>query len=57
MGIVLEPKARYVDDLQDLLNEVGAEKILNSQIQDDYSGAVDVSALLKDGRVFSYQYY
>ena len=47
---------RYGDCLADVLNELGAVKVLREQYVKDYQGEVDVDVLLKDGRIFSYYY-
>lgn len=53
----LTDNARYSDNLDELLHDLKVKKILDLKYESDYQGFVDVSALLKDGRVFSYLYY
>lgn len=53
----LTENARYSEVLDSLLKNLGVKKILDIRYESDYQGFVDVSALLKDGRVFSYLYY
>lgn len=55
--IKLKTEARYCEQLESLLNKLGAIKILKEDGEADYSGQVSVDALLSDGRVFSYEYY
>ena len=50
-------QARYSDNLESLLNKLEAVKILSVAYESDYQGFVDIDALLKDGRVFSYKYW
>jgi len=47
---------RYSEILENVLDRLGAEKILKEEYEDDYQGYIDVDVLLKDGRVFSYEY-
>lgn len=47
---------RYSHDLEELLRELKAEKILKLEYESDYQGFVDADVLLADGRVFSYYY-
>ena len=55
MDAILE-SCRYCDELGTALKEVRASKLLFLSYTSDYQGSVDVSALLEDGRVFSYEY-
>lgn len=48
---------RYSEILVDVLQKIGAIKMLREDFHDDYQGHVDVDALLSDGRVYSYCYY
>ena len=47
---------RYCEELGEALREKGAVKLLFLDYVSDYQGSVDISALLSDGRVFSYEY-
>jgi len=47
---------RYCLELGTALQRVGATKLLFLNYTSDYQGSVDISALLSDGRVFSYEY-
>jgi len=49
--------ARYSDLLVEVLNALKVKQLLRKEYEDDYSGYVDVDALLEDGRVFSYKYW
>lgn len=48
---------RYGEILIELLTELNAIEVLNLKYENDYQGFVDISALLSDGRVFSFLYY
>ncbi|MCP3924537.1 MAG: hypothetical protein GY714_18340 [Desulfobacterales bacterium] len=50
-------QARYTDILEDLIEELGGDKILSCNYESDYQGYVDIDVLLNDGRIFSYNYY
>jgi hypothetical protein len=47
---------RYADNLQNVLDKLGAVKLLRADYENDYQGHVDVDVLLGDGKVFSYNY-
>jgi hypothetical protein len=49
--------ARYSNELTILSKKLAAVKVLDLSYESDFSGFVDLSVLLKDGRVWSYQYY
>ena len=48
---------RYAEILEEYLNSINAKKILDQRYESDYQGFVDISVLLEDGRVFSYEYW
>ena len=57
MDIVkLTDNSRYSENLDSLLKKLGAKKVLDLKFESGYQGDVDISVLLKDGRVFSYYY-
>ena len=56
MSVKVDHMGRYSENLQSLLDRLGAFKILRESFCDDYQGDVDVDVLLEDGRVFSYCY-
>ena len=47
---------RYASNLESLLNDLNAVKILRKDYIEDYQGYVDLDVLLEDGRIFSYGY-
>jgi len=47
---------RYCHQLGEALRQVHAVRLLFLNYVSDYQGNVDISALLSDGRVFSYEY-
>jgi len=49
-------RARYSEILQTVLTTIGAKVLLHKDYESDYQGYVDISVLLDDGRVYSYQY-
>lgn len=52
----LTEHARYSDVLQKINVDLGGKEILDLKYDRDYSGFVDISVLLDDGRVWSYYY-
>jgi len=48
--------ARYSKNLNTLAQQLKVKEILKLSSETDYSGFVDVDALLEDGRVWSYRY-
>ena len=49
-------KARYSENLAEVLVSLSAERILYCKFVADWQGEVDIDVLLRDGRVFSYYY-
>lgn len=47
---------RYCDILGDVLTKLDSVEILYKDFDSGHSGYVDIDVLLKDGRVFSYNY-
>jgi len=47
---------RYSEILEEVITELSAVKVLREDFEDFYQGFVDVDVLLKDGKVFSYNY-
>lgn len=49
-------RCRYSSNLESLIERLKGEKVLELSYESDYSGHVDISVLLADGRVFSLYY-
>lgn len=48
---------RYSELLEEVLEELGVDKVLREDFEDDWQGYVDVDVLLNDGRIYSYKYW
>lgn len=53
----LTERARYSDELQVLAERLKVKEILKLDYDSGWQGQVDVTALLEDGRVWSYIYF
>lgn len=49
--------ARYSENLETVINSLNAIEILHLEYESDYQGYVDIDVLLKNGKVFIYDYY